>query len=130
MTLRALAGSYFALQGVAVLLWWASLMVHPPFRDHFQPPGSPPEHLLAFWLPDLALIAAGSLAAAYLRARGGRGLLAAAWIAAGSMTYATLYCLALSIMTGAAWLSVVLMLPAAVLSIFFAAALEEPRRDV
>jgi hypothetical protein len=123
VTLRALAGPYFALQGVLVLLWWTSLMVHPPLRDHFQPPGSPPEHLLAFWLPDLALIAAGSLAAAYLRARGGRRLLAVAWIVAGAITYATLYCLALSLATGEAWLSVVLMLPAAVLSILFASAL-------
>lgn len=130
MSFQRLAGPYFALQGALVLAWWAALVLHPPLRARFQPPGSPPEHLLAFWLPDLALVAAGSLLAAWLCARGGRWLLPAAWTVAGAVAYATLYCAALWLMTGAAWLSVALMLPAAALSLLFASVCDAPQRDV
>lgn len=116
-----MAAPYYALQGLLTLLWWLLLFLNPATRAHFQPPGSPTRDLLAFWLPDLLLVGLGSLAAGYLRARGSRSAPFLLWFVAGGMSYATLYCLALSLGTGAAWAGVVLMVPAMLLSLLFAA---------
>ncbi|MGH9800186.1 MAG: hypothetical protein ACRD82_07460, partial [Blastocatellia bacterium] len=65
MNMRKLTAPYFALQALAVLVWWLVLWFHPPFRQHFLPPNGDEVFLLAFCLPDLSLIVIGSLAAGY-----------------------------------------------------------------
>lgn len=127
MTLRRLAAPYFALQGALTLLWWAALFLRPPLRAYFQPPGGPEIHLLAFLPPDLLLFAGASLAAAYAFARDAGWRSSAAWLVAGATTYAALYGLALALATGAAWLSAVLMLPAALCSLLFATTANDDR---
>lgn len=129
MPLRRLAPHYFAIQGLLVALWWMSLALRPEFRAHFQAPGGTEAFLLAFLLPDLLLLAAGSLATTYGIAFGRRWASSAAWLVAGATAYATLYCLALAAATGGAWLSVVLMVPAAILSVLFALATADASRD-
>ena len=124
MTARRLAAGYFLLQGLLVGAWWALLLARPELRRAFQVPGSPPADLLAFLPPDLVLAGGGSLAAAWLCRRGGRRARAVAWLVAGAVDYAALYCVALWMGSGTAWAGAVLMVPAAVLSTFFAASVD------
>ena len=113
---------YLVVQGLAVAAWWMALWLVPSVRRHFTARGQGTEALLAFWLPDLLLMGVGSLAAAAL------GLLRsplfghAAWGVTGVVSYASLYCLSLSLLTDSAWLSTTMMLPAMVFTGCFALA--------
>ncbi|HVH13063.1 MAG TPA: hypothetical protein VM759_08430, partial [Longimicrobium sp.] len=81
-SVRRASAVYFALQGVAVLAWWAMLWQMPATREWFTAPGWPRATLTAFWLPDIVLLAGGSLAAGWLSVRGGRAASAARWLVA------------------------------------------------
>lgn len=109
MNIRKLTPTYFALQALAVLAWWLTLWLQPNSRRFFMPPNSDEVFLLAFCLPDLALIVIGSFAASFLCSREKASTNVALWLVVGSLGYATLYCLALSLFTNSAWLSVVMM---------------------
>ncbi|MFN0109626.1 MAG: methyltransferase family protein [Blastocatellia bacterium] len=109
MNLRKLTAPYFVLQALAVLEWWFVLWFRPASRKYFLPPNSNDVFLLAFGLPDLALIVIGSLVAGYLCWRRRSAANVALWLVVGSLGYATLYCLALSLLTDSAWISVVMM---------------------
>ena len=109
MNLRKLTAPYFALQAGAVLAWWVGLWFLPSFRLYFLPPNSDEVFLFAFCLPDLSLIVIGSVAASSFCWRESAGANVALWLVVGSLGYATLYCLALSLLTGSAWISVVMM---------------------
>lgn len=113
---RASAG-YLALQGALIVAWWLMLWLAPLTRAAFTPTGWPASTLLAFWLPDLALAAGGSLAAAWLTLRASRAAGPARWLVAGAMAYGTLYCLGASLAAGGAWLGVALMVSGALASI-------------
>lgn len=125
---RVVATRYYCLQGAAVLAWWILLWQVPASRTLFQPPGSPGYLLLSFWLPDLVLIAAGSWLAAWLTHYESRYASTGRWLVAGALAYATLYCVALSLWTGAAWTSVLPMLAAAGFSASAAWVLPDPAR--
>lgn len=112
-----MAGAYFSLQGAAVTLWWLLLVFFPSTRGYFQMDPASEATLLAFWLPDLLLLAFGSLVAGTLCFRGSSLATAAVWLTSGAVSYASLYCLSLAILTGAGWLGVTLMLPAMLLSV-------------
>lgn len=109
MNTRKLTPTYFALQALAVLAWWMTLWLQPNSRRFFMPPNSDEVFLLAFCLPDLALIVIGSFAASFLCHREKASANVALWLVVGSLGYATLYCLALSLLTDSAWISVVMM---------------------
>lgn len=121
MSVRRAAAFYFAVQGIAVVVWWAWLFFVPSSRAYFQTNGTTEAALLAFWLPDLLLVACGSFVAAYFCLRGNDNndarIAAALWLVCGAVGYATLYCLASALLTDSAWLSVALMLPAMLLSV-------------
>lgn len=117
MSLHPRIAAYLGLQGLLILAWWAGLYASLDFRAHFLPPGMPDAQLMAFGLPDLGLAAAGSLACAVGLLRGLRWALPLLWVLAGAMSYATLYCLALSLLTGGAWAASTLMLPAMLLTL-------------
>lgn len=112
--LRKTTVAYLVLQGAAVFAWWLMLWRVPATRAWFVAPGWPESTLLAFWLPDLALLAAGSLVAAWMVARRSRRAGAALWLVAGGMIYATLFCVSAALAMGGAWMSVALMTPAAI----------------
>ena len=111
-----LAAAYLALQGVLGIAWWAGVLAWPAFRARFEPPDAAPVSLTSFWLADLVFVVAGSLLAAHGIARWRPWAQAAPLVVAGAVGYATLYCVALSAATGAAWTMSVLMLPAAALT--------------
>ncbi|MDX2041091.1 MAG: isoprenylcysteine carboxylmethyltransferase family protein [Acidobacteriota bacterium] len=109
MNISKLTAPYFVLQALAVLEWWLVLWFRPGHRKYFLPPNSDEVFLLAFCLPDLSLIVIGSLAASVLCWRQKAAAHVALWLVVGSLGYATLYCLALSLLTDSAWISVVMM---------------------
>lgn len=130
LRVRRLAAAYFVGQGFAVSLWWVMLVLRPEARAAFLPAAAPEAVLLAFWLPDLALLAAGSLVAGYLCARPGPAAVAALWLVAGAMTYASLYTLTLALLMDGGWLGPTLMLPANLLTVSLAAPLAPPRQPL
>ncbi|HEV2146005.1 MAG TPA: isoprenylcysteine carboxylmethyltransferase family protein [Longimicrobiaceae bacterium] len=121
--LSQVAGIYFLLQAGGVVGWWALLWLHPEYRIPFQLDVRSETALLAFWLPDLVLLAGGSLAASVWSFRRSALLPYALWFVTGSVSYATLYCLAGALITNGGWLSVVLMAPAMLLSLVLTLAL-------
>src|SRR5215813_10265350 len=116
MNTRKLTAPYFVLQSLLVSLWWLTLWLHPPLRLFFLPPGGADVFLLAFGAPDLLLIVAGGFVAARLCRRKSASSIIALWLVVGALSYATLYCLALSFFTNSAWISVALMSAATFLS--------------
>ncbi|HKO41994.1 MAG TPA: isoprenylcysteine carboxylmethyltransferase family protein [Pyrinomonadaceae bacterium] len=117
MSIRKTAAAYFLLQGAAVLLWWLTLFFYPSTRRYFQFDAAPETSLLAFSLPDVILLGAGSLVAGFLCFFGNKLASGAMWLVSGAISYATLYCLALAVLTDTGWLGVTLMLPAVLLSV-------------
>lgn len=110
-----LAATHLLLQGIGVISWWMLLLAVPSARAPFTAAGAPDAVLMAFLLPDLVFVGAGSLVAAV-------GLLRAriwAWpvllVHATAAVFAGLYCLTLPLWSGGSgWLAAVPMLPVAV----------------
>lgn len=96
-------------QAAASTAWWVVLVVVPASRPYFGD-----ANVMAFWLPDAAVIAT-TLAAAFAVARGLAWAGAALWLVAGAMGYAALYC----IVQGSA-LAITLMLTSAALAVVLA----------
>ncbi len=117
---RRNAAIYYFVQGFAVIGWWVLLVWYPESREWFRMEPRSLTTLWAFWLPDLLLIGPGSLAAAVLVYRRFRFAEHLMWLVTGTVAYATLYSLAISMMTDRGWLGVVLMLPATLWSGVFA----------
>ena len=127
MKIRHTAAVYFALQGVAVVVWWILLIFVPASRQYFQLENNSEISLLAFWLADLSLLGIGPLAAARFCLRDNRHAPVAAWFVTGATSYATLYCLAFASFTDTGWLGATLMLPALLWSGCFSIALSAVR---
>lgn len=117
------AAVYFLAQGFAVAGWWVVLITVPRSRSYFQLEADSLTTLWAFWLPDLILIGPLSIVSGLLITVRNRFASSAAWMVTGAVSYATLYTLAMVMMTDAGWLGVVLMLPAMLWSGVFATAL-------
>lgn len=114
---RQLAALYLAAQAALVAAWWALLIIAPAARAPFQDPAAPDTTLLAFWLADWALVVVGSAATAILVWRAHPARTPALWLLTGALGYAALYCLGLSLLTGAAWLASALMAAASLLTL-------------
>ena len=110
-SIRKSASVYFAFQGAAVVAWWLLLIFAPASRALFRM-GETDATLLAFWLPDLLLMAIGSLVAGAFCFLDHQLTSIALWFVTGATSYAALYCLAFALMTDSGWLGVTLMLPA------------------
>lgn len=117
---RNAAAAYYLIQALAIAGWWGLLITYPESRRWFALQTDSLATLWAFWLPDLLLIGPGSFAVAVAIWR--RFIYAEhlAWLVTGGVTYATLYTLALAMITDRGWLGVVLMLPATIWSGVFA----------
>jgi protein-S-isoprenylcysteine O-methyltransferase Ste14 len=126
--IRQNAAIYFAFQGVAVLLWWILLIAVPSSRKYFQM-GDSENILLAFWLPDLFLLAFGSLILSWLIFTNHKFMPIVLWFVVGTISYATFYCLAFAWMTDTGWLGVVAMFPAMITSGNFAIGLTPAFRE-
>lgn len=120
---RRTAAIYYLIQGFAVLAWWAMLAAVPESRGWFRLEADSHTSLLAFWLPDLVLIAIGSLAASYFIYSKSMFETAAMWLVTGSVSYASFYTFSFASITDYGWLGVALMLPAMLWSGVFATVL-------
>jgi protein-S-isoprenylcysteine O-methyltransferase Ste14 len=120
---RRAAAGYFLLQGTSVLLWWLMLLLAPATRHYFLlEPGSETS-LLSFWLPDIFLLGVGSIVAGWICLYDNRYSSITTWFVTGSVSYATIYCLAFSLSTDLGWIGVVLMFPAMIWSGVFSVGL-------
>lgn len=117
--IRQTAAVYFAFQGIAVLVWWILLIVVPTSRKYFQM-GDNENILLAFWLPDLFLLAIGSLILSWLIIVNHQFMPIVLWFVVGTISYASFYCLAFAWQTDTGWLGVMAMFPAMITSGNFA----------
>jgi hypothetical protein len=113
---RRIIVGLLAAQAIAFAAWWLVLVIVPASRAEFHPHEP---SLMAFWLADAAVIAT-TLAAAIAVWQRLAWARAALWAAAGAITYAALYCVALWIATGAAGLAAAAMAPSAALAIVLA----------
>ncbi|MBW3570001.1 MAG: isoprenylcysteine carboxylmethyltransferase family protein [Gemmatimonadetes bacterium] len=114
--MRRAVAAYFGLQGAGVVGWWAMLFLDAEARQWFRMSPAPDHTLLAFALPDLAILAPASLLGAALVVRRDARAPVVLWVAAGATVYAALYTLAFAVRADAGWLGAALMLPAALLS--------------
>jgi hypothetical protein len=106
---HSLVSVYLLAQAAAVAAWWLVLWTVPAARAPFVVAGWPEGTLLAFALPDVAVLVAGSAAAA-LGLRGRRPWARpVVWLVAGAVLYATLWCVGANVVTGAGWLSTAMM---------------------
>jgi len=101
-------------------VWWALVLLSPGFRVLFLAPGAPSFTLYAYWLPDFAVIIAGSFAAASGLRRARPWAIPVMWLTAGGLAYATLYGAMTSVLSGGAWAAPALMAPALALTLSFA----------
>lgn len=137
------AGFYFLLQAMAVSAWWAWLLMVPDARGLFVPAGADELDLMAFLLPDGAVLVSTSLIAAGLFLLRSPWAVPMGWLCSGAVLYATIYCLSWALLRESGWLNVLLMLPATLLSclaavdgsasvvpLFRSAASGTPRRHV
>jgi protein-S-isoprenylcysteine O-methyltransferase Ste14 len=122
MKINRSASVYFGLQSIAVAAWWILLFCVPASRAHFQM-GDSETVLLAFWLPDLFLLAFGSFVAGIFCFFENKFASIAAWFVVGAVSYAALYCLAFALLSDMGWLGITLMFPAMIWSGNFAIAL-------
>jgi hypothetical protein len=83
---------YLAAQAAVVLVWWVAVLALPTVRGWFFPYGGLDPAFVAFVVPDLAFIVAGSLVVARRRLRGEAAPLARG-VLLGAVGYATLYTL-------------------------------------
>ncbi|MDQ4122423.1 MAG: isoprenylcysteine carboxylmethyltransferase family protein [Acidobacteriota bacterium] len=109
--IRFWAAGYFAVQGIAVVLWWLILVFAPSSRKYFGGEGTFEIWLTAFWLPDLMLIAIGSIVVAGVCFFDSRFAESTAWFVTGAVAYASIYCFSFALATDTGWLGVALMLP-------------------
>src|SRR5262245_30419329 len=117
---RRNAAIYYALQGLAVVVWWATLFVAPETRTYFQLDAESATSLMAFFVPDIIFLGIGSFAASFLDFRKHRYATAAMWLVTGAISYASLYTLSVVFVTDHGWLGIALMLPAMLWSGVFA----------
>ncbi len=123
MKVRRSAAIYFVIQGFAVIAWWSVLFFAPASREYFFLERNSGISLMAFWLADISFLGIGSLAAAWLCFRDNQYAQIAAWFVTGTISYATVYCLAFALMTDQGWLGVTLMFPAMIWSGLFSVGL-------
>jgi hypothetical protein len=106
---RTVASLYFFVQGIAVVLWWAALLHVPGAKDWFVPPGALSHEFRSLVMPDLAVLAAGSLAVSWMIRAHHRRAGTVALLILGAVLYATVYTVSWALHVDAPALSVALM---------------------
>lgn len=126
--IRKYATIYFALQGTGIIVWWFLLFYYPASRTYFQM-GQGENVLLGFWLPDLLLLAVGSLFTSWFVWKENKLATISIWFVVGTISYASLYCYSFALLTDTGWLGVLFMFPAMLWSGVFAVSLTPATRD-
>ncbi|MEM7050142.1 MAG: hypothetical protein AAF604_10795 [Acidobacteriota bacterium] len=116
---RSWAVPYLILQGLGIAAWWILMWSLPEWRQPFRDPAAPWSALGAFGPADLMCVAA-CLFGAWGVARRRPWRRPVLWLLAGAMVYAASYCLALTALTGHAVAAPLLMVPAALITLWLA----------
>lgn len=106
---RRLMAIGLLVQAALVGIWWWRLLVDGKTIDWFQPSSFPDQALLSFWLADAALIVLGSVITAWATVTSRPLAAPGLWVLVGGTTYAALFCLGSSLISGEAWLATTLM---------------------
>jgi len=93
----------YLLQATLILLWWLGLSVNENFYKAFQFPGISSIAFNAFFAPDILLVVVLSLVMAY------KSIRELEFVILGGFSFATLYCLNASIITGGGYLASTIM---------------------
>ena len=101
----------YLLQAVLIVIWWIGINLNDSFYEAFQFPGIDRQAFSAFFIPDIAIIAALSLFRAYKSSRDVQ------LVILGAFVYATLFCVNASIL-GGGYLSTSIMLVGLCYNIF------------
>ncbi|MBV9864456.1 MAG: hypothetical protein JO316_03850 [Abitibacteriaceae bacterium] len=109
--LRTLAIWFLVIEGVGSLIWWSALILTPASRAAFMFPGTSDATLLAFMGADLILFTGASLLSAYGLQQKRKWAWPVLCLHTGAAVYATLYCLALSLLSGGGWIGTIMMAP-------------------
>lgn len=115
----AAASGYFFVQGVATLGWWVVMASSLEWRRWFAF-GDDGASLWAFLPADILVWCVGSLAAAWAVRRRTPWAAPLVWALCGGIAASVLHAVALAVQTRAGWLGVLVMVPALVLTVFFA----------
>jgi len=127
MTGRAISVVYLFAQACGVLLWWCVLWKWPTSRALFKADAAPDSTLLAFCLPDVVILVAGSCASAFAISLRKDWALPALYALAGAAIYAALYSWGLTIATGGdGLLGALLMSPLLVATLMIALGCNQP----
>lgn len=118
MPLIRIWGAYLVCQGIAGAVWWGCLIGVPSTRDYFKPPAAPDWAILAFWFADVTVFVTGSLLSALFVFKESPWAKPILWFTTGGVSYAALYCLGLSLLTGTVWLASAAMLPAMAITLW------------
>ena len=121
VTNRRFAVTWFAVQSLAVAGWWLLLAVKTDARALFVLPDAPFVTLGAFAPGDLLLVSFGSAVVAMRRGTGWTRPLS--WMVTGAMIYGAMYTATIVVVRDGPFLSAILMVPAALLTLGSAAAL-------
>ena len=109
-----------AILATSVAVWWFCMLHVPATRPWFFPDGHIEHALRSFVMPDLIVMAGGSMLAAWLIYTGRPGAAAAAWFTAGATCYAAVYTIAWALHEDVPVASPLAMLAAAGLSLLCA----------
>ena len=106
---------FLVFQSLAAVFWWIGLLVFPAIRPFFRPSNAPDAALLAFWLPDLVLFIGAALWSAFWLFKNPARAKIPLALHVGGASYAALFCIAQTLLTGEAIWATIFMLPSAIL---------------
>mgnify|MGYP004275562275 CR=1 FL=1 len=111
--------AYFAIQALACTLWWALILTDPGVAAGFAASAKPQDvsMLQSFWLADMVCVIGGSALCALMLYTGSALRTQALWWTAGSISFATLYCLVIWMENPQSVWACALMVPATLLTL-------------
>ena len=126
--IRSLAAWFLMLQAAGTSTWWAVLLAYPASRRPYLAPGAPDSTLFPFAIPDVAFYILGSLLVAWGLAKGRPWAWPVLCVHTGAIVYSALYGLALPLLSGGGWGSL-MMVPSAIIELALVWLLRPTRRD-
>jgi hypothetical protein len=116
--IRRLVVWFLMLQAAGTSIWWVVLLLYPASRQPYLADGAPDSTLFPFVVPDMVFYILGSLIVAWGLARKKPWAWPVLCVHTGAIVYSALYGLALPLLSGGGWGSL-MMLPSAIIELAF-----------
>lgn len=110
-----LGAIFLCVQSLGAVFWWLALVFAPQIRPLFRPANAPDAVLLAFWLPDLVLFLGAALWSAFWLLKNPARAKIPLALHVGGASYAALFCVAQTLLTGQAKWATIFMVPSMIL---------------